>query len=310
MKRRIPSLSALQAFESAARHLSFTRAAEELNLTQSAISRHVRELEEQFGLRLFRRFKQSITLTKAGETYVAEIRPSLARIETSTLHILTYRRGAATFNLATVPTFGTKWLVPRLQSFHRENPGVVINFILRPDPFEFTGSNIDAAISFGLPKSAGIVANYLIGEELIPVCSPRLLADSAIPLMPQDFERYPLLQLRGSDVWDNWFNSFGLVRPASTPASRFDHFTMGIQAAICGMGILLVPHFLVIDDIREGRLVVPNWGVIKTGTAYYFTYPETKKNLRAINVFRDWISACINLTSQECQALNTTLADF
>jgi LysR family glycine cleavage system transcriptional activator len=300
MRPRVPSLFALKAFESAARHLSFTRAAEELNLTQSAISRHIRLIEDSLGVRLFHRAKQRISLTEAGEVYVGEIRASLTRIETSTLHLLTYRRSVGTLNLATLPTFGAKWLVPRLPAFHRQHPGILINFILRPEPFEFVNSDIDAAIYFGTPVWPGIMADRLMGEKLVPVCSPALLDNRSKPIEPQELARYPLLQLTVPDVWDEWFRSFGLPRLTSGPASRFEHFTMGIEAAACGLGILLVPHFLVADDIRAGRLVIPYPRMIRTRSAYYFICPESKKGMRSVSTFRDWILRAARETDREC----------
>lgn len=303
MRRHIPSTYGLQAFESAARHASFTRAAKELNVTQSAISRHIRLLEDHLGVRLFHRAKQRVALTEAGEVYLTDIRASLARIEKSTRHIVAHQRGARILNLATLPTFGTKWLIPRLAGFRRQHPGVLINFILRPEPFEFANSEIDAAIYFGTPVWPGIVAERLIGDELIPVCSPDLLGKSSPAARLPELARFPLLQLTVPDVWNDWFQSLGAPRLASTPTSRFEHFTMGIQAAICGFGVLLVPHFLVIDDIREGRLVVAYPHSIKTRPAYHFICPESKRDMPAVTAFRAWAVSAAQDTERECKKL-------
>ena len=304
MRRDIPSLSALQAFEAAARHLSFTRAAKELNLTQSAISRHIRSLEARLGLRLFRRARQRIALSEAGAAYLPEVRACLDRIEASTKQILTYRRGAGVLNLATLPTFGTKWLAPRLESFFKIHPGILLNFIVQTEPFDFSGSDIDAAIHFGSLVWPNVVAERLIGEALIPVCSPKLRSQLGPAARPGDLVRFPLLQLTPlPDAWDRWLAGAGVNRPTRQQGPRFEHFSMAIQAAISHLGILLVPDFLVADDIREGRLVIAHPVSIKTNMAYYFIYPQTKSGLPSIRAFRDWILETAAASEAECSSL-------
>jgi LysR family glycine cleavage system transcriptional activator len=304
MRPHIPSLSVLQAFEAAARHLSFTRAAEELNVTQSAISRHIRGLEARLGLRLFRRTKQRIALSEAGEAYLPEVRSCLDRIEASTKQLVTYRRGAGVLNLATLPTFGTKWLAPRLASFYQRRPGILLNFIIQTEPFDFSGSDIDAAIHFGSLVWPNVVAERLIGEELIPVCSPKLRSEIGSARAPGKLMKFPLLQLTPlPNAWSEWLLAAGVSSPLSHQGPRFEHFSMAIQAAISNFGILLVPHFLVADDIREGRLVIPYPVAIKTNMAYYFIYPHFKSNLPSLRSFRDWILETAAISETECSSL-------
>jgi len=304
MRRDIPSLRALQAFEAAARHLSFTRAADELHLTQSAISRHIRGLEARLGIRLFRRVRQRIALSEAGAAYLPEVRTCLDRIEASTKQILTYRRGAGVLNLATLPTFGTKWLAPRLESFLEMHPGMLLNFIVQTEPFDFAGSDIDAAIHFGSLVWPNVVAERLIGEALIPVCSPRLRGELGPAAQPRDLMRFPLLQLTPlPDAWDRWLRSAGVNRSARQQGPRFEHFSMAIQAAISHLGVLLVPDFLVADDIREGRLVVAHPVAIKSDMAYYFIYPQSKSTLPSLRAFRDWLLETAAATEAECSGL-------
>jgi LysR family transcriptional regulator, glycine cleavage system transcriptional activator len=306
VRQHIPSLSALQAFEAAGRHLSFTRAALELNLTQSAISRHIRGLEARLGVRLFRRAKQRVALSEAGEAYLPEIRSCLDRIETSTKQVLIYRRGAGVLNLATLPTFGTKWLAPRLESFLSKHPGILLNFVVQTEPFDFSGSDIDAAIHFGTSLWPNVVAERLIGEELIPVCSPSLRGKIGSIAAPADLMKFPLLQLTPlPSAWNEWLRAAGVTRQLSHQGPRFEHFSMAIQATISNLGILLVPHFLVADDIREGRLVVPHPVTIKTNMAYYFIYPQSKSSLPSIRAFRDWILETAAVSEAECRNLSS-----
>lgn len=302
MRPHIPSLSALQAFEAAARLLSFTRAADELNITQSAISRHISGLEARLGVKLFRRERRRIGLSDAGAAYLPEVRACLDRIEASTQQILTYRRGAGVLNLATLPTFGAKWLAPRLAEFQALHPNILMNFVVRTEPFDFSGSDLDAAIHFGLLVWPNVVAERLIGEQLVPVCSPELKAALRAAGSPQELTRFPLLELTAlPDAWNEWLHVAGARRQGGSKGPRFEHFTMAIQAAISHAGILLVPHFLVADDIREGRLAAAHPLSISTDMAYYFIYPHSKVNLPALRAFRDWILERAAATEEECR---------
>jgi LysR family transcriptional regulator, glycine cleavage system transcriptional activator len=301
MRRFVPSLSALQAFEAAARHLSFTHAAAELNITQSAVSRHVLGLEQQLGFALFHRAKQRVSLTAAGQSYLPEVRSCLDRLEASTTQILTYRRGGGVLNLAILPTFGTKWLMPRLPDFCRQNPGIVINFFTRTDPFEFSGSDIDAAIYFGAPAWPNIHAEYLIGETLVPVCSPKLAKPGTAP---EALARHRLLRLLPlSQAWPQWFAAAGASDIEVNHGLGFEHFSMCIEAAISGLGIALMPDFLVVEDIRAGRLCVPYPRAIRTELAYFLIYPNSKQALPTVRSFRDWMIAAAVATEGECRRL-------
>jgi LysR family transcriptional regulator, glycine cleavage system transcriptional activator len=301
MRRFVPSLSALQAFEAAARHLSFTRAAAELNITQSAISRHVLALEEQLGFPLFQRAKQRVSLTEAGQSYLPEVRTCLDRLEASTTQILTYRRGGGVLNIAILPTFGTKWLMPRLPDFCNQNPGIVINFFTRTEPFDFSGSDIDAAIYFGAPAWPNIHAEHLIGETLVPVCSPKLARPGS---RPATLARHRLLRLLPLPrAWPQWFEAAGIGDVEVGHSLGFEHFSMCIEAAISGLGVALMPDFLVVEDIRAGRLCVPHPRTIRTELAYFLIYPNSKHALPTVRSFRDWAIAAASATEGECRRL-------
>jgi LysR family glycine cleavage system transcriptional activator len=307
MRRLVPSLSALQAFEAAARHLSFTRAAQELHVTQSAISRHVLALEDQLGFALFHRVRQRVSLTAAGESYLPEVRNCLDRLEASTSQILSYRRGGGVLNLAILPTFGTKWLMPRLPDYYRGQPGVVINFFTRTEPFEFSGSDIDAAIYFGAPAWPNIRAEHLIGETLIPVCSPKLARPGTAPAT---LARHRLLRLLPlPQAWPQWFEAAGARGIKIEYGLGFEHFSMCIEAAVSGLGIALIPHFLVIEDIRVGRLCVPHPCAIRTELAYFLIYPRAKQALPTVRSFCDWSIAAAAATERECSHLLGSAVD-
>jgi DNA-binding transcriptional LysR family regulator len=306
MRRKIPSLGALQAFESAARFSSFTRAAENLNITQSAVSRHVRALEDQFGLKLFRRSKQRATLTAAGAEYWPEICAGLNQIEASTARLQARRRRDAVLNLAALPTFAAKWLVPRLSNFAEHHPEIDINLSVRTEPADFAGSDVDAAIFFGMPTRAGMTLVKLIGDDLIPVCSPTLLQGQLAPLTPAQFAEHRLLELAIPGSWSNWFRVNEREDLDRGPDDRYEYFMVGIQAAISGMGILLVPHFLVIEDIREGRLAIACSRAVRADSAYYLMYPESRKDLPAIRTFHSWIQQAAEKAKRECTRLRAS----
>jgi LysR family transcriptional regulator, glycine cleavage system transcriptional activator len=306
MRRDVPSLSLLQAFEAAARHRSFSRAAEELRVSQSAISRHVRTLEEQLGVALVNRTTRRFSLTTVGEAYFPEVRGSLDRIESSTRQVLAHRKGVGTLNLATMPTFGAKWLVPRMPGFIEKYPGIRISFFIRTEPFEFSGTEFDAGISFGTPTWPNVVAERLMGEELVAVSNPALarqLARSGPEAMIERIARCRLLHLSPlMEAWPRWFESSGMRPSLNGTALQFENFAMCIEAAASGLGIALVPYFLVLEDIRLGRLSIPHAHTIRTNIAYFIVYPASKRNLPAVRSFAEWVLAAAAATEAECDA--------
>jgi LysR family glycine cleavage system transcriptional activator len=285
----IPSLSALAAFEAAARHLSFTRAAEELALTQGAVSRQVAQLEEQMGVALFARARQRVALTPAGASYAAEVREALARIGAATLATMAFRGAGGVLNLAILPTFGTRWLIPRLPRFTERHPGITINFATRIEPFDFAREGHDAAIHFGHPVWPGAVLHRLMGEEIIPVASPKLAAELQLEHVP-DILKAPLLQQSTRPrAWANWLATQGLDPALARMGPRFEQFAMVSQAAVAGLGLAILPRFLIADELRAGSLVIPFDRPITEGQAYYLVYPEAKAALPAVAAFRDWL---------------------
>ena len=195
-RRFLPSISLLTAFEAAARTGSMTVAAHELSLTQSAVSRQIRALEEQLGLELFIRERQTIRLTAAGDAYAREIREALRKISTASFNLRANPRGG-TLNLAILPTFGTRWLAPRLPKFLAQNPGVTINLATRLSYFDFRTETLDAAIHFGEPNWPGAEMALLRSEEVIPACSPNLKRQWNFRVA-SDLKKAPLLCISNS----------------------------------------------------------------------------------------------------------------
>ena len=210
MRRKIPGTDLLVAFETAARHQSFTRAAEELSLTQSAVCRKISALEDYLGVLLFNRVKKRVSLSGAGQIYARQVRENLKRIEHDTLSLMAHRSADRVLQLAVIPTFATRWLIPRLADFKAQCPEIVLDLTTRNEPFMFIDTPFDAAIHFGDPVWPGAITEYLFGEEMVPVCTRKLLCGKA-SVEPWELENMPLLhQSSRPDAWRQWFEVAGL----------------------------------------------------------------------------------------------------
>lgn len=289
MRRKIPSTAALVAFEASARHESFTRAAEELSLTQSAVCRQIGALEQFLGVELFRRSRRGVKLTEAGMSYARRVSSQLDAVERDTLSIMG-QQGAQAIELALVPTFGTQWLLPRLKGFHQAHPGVTVNLTDRTRPFLFADTEFDAAIYHGDAVWSGTQAYFLMKENLMPVCSPALLGDE--PVTAARIAQMPLLQQTTRPyAWRQWFGSQGLDVARDMTGPRLELFSMLAQAACHEMGVALIPPFLIQRELAEGSLVIALEAPTPSDRAYHLMVPERKVESAALKAFRDWLLA-------------------
>lgn len=285
----IPSLGALLAFEAAARHESFTRAATELNLTQGAVSRQIRQIEDQLGLALFVRVRQRVTLTDAGRLYLGDVRRALVDLGEATHRVMALAGRGRILNLATLPTFATRWLVPRLPDFFARHPDISINFSTRLSPFDFAADPFDAAIHYGRADWAGATAHHLMREVIVPAASPVWRAAHA-PDRLEDLARLPLLQQSTRPAaWPAWFAAQGLDAPETVRGMVFEQFAMIAQAAASGLGAALLPRLLIEDDLATGRLEVLFDRAIVPDEAYWIVIPDAKAGQPAVEAFRRWI---------------------
>lgn len=288
MRRKIPSTTALISFEAAARHESFTRAAEELSLTQGAICRQIASLEDFLGVELFRRSRRGVKLTEAGLSYSRRVATQLDAVERDTLSVMG-QQGANVIELAVVPTFGTQWLLPRLKDFQHKHPEVTVNLTNRTRPFLFADTQFDAAIYFGDADWPGTESHRLMGENPMPVCSPALLGNQTL-LSADAIAELPLLQQTTRPyAWRQWFNSQLLNIPRDMTGPRYELFSMLAQAAMHDMGIALIPPFLIQRELAEKRLVVANYQALSSIKAYYLMIPERKVESASLKAFRDWL---------------------
>lgn len=287
----LPSIGDLTAFEAAARHASFTRAAAELHLTQSAISRAVRMLEDRIGVTLFERVRQRVVLTPAGTLYLKEVRRILADLREATHAVMAHAESTATLNVAVLPTFATRWLVPRLPAFAERHPDVTVNLSARLEPFDFSTEPFDAALHYGSPTWAAARCHHLMDEVTVVVASPEYRAARQLET-PGDLQRATLLhQSTRSRAWADWCALAGIELEGVNRGPRYEQFAMIAQAAAAGLGAALLPRVLIQDELSAGRLEILFQEALTGPSAYYWVVPEHKAASPALRAFTHWITA-------------------
>jgi LysR family glycine cleavage system transcriptional activator len=287
----LPNVGNLLAFEATARHGSVSRAAEELNLTQSAVSRQIQQLEDSLGVSLFHRSRQRVMLTDVGRMYAANVRSTLAELSDATHQAIALSGTRGVLNLAVLPTFGTRWLIPRMPEFFARHPDATVNFGVRLVPFDFVAEPFDAAIHFGQPHWPGAICEHLLDEECVPVCSPAYRQQENIRT-PQDLIRATLLQQSTRPTaWAEWFAGAQVELGNPLRGPRFEQFAMVAQAAMAGLGAGLIPQFLITDELASGRLEILFPQSLISSGAYYLVYPEPKAEAPLVRSFRDWLIA-------------------
>lgn len=288
MRRVLPSLPSLTVFEASARHGSFTRAAEELNMSQSAVSKRIAALEDWLGTRLFERVRQRIVLTEAGAHYLSRIREALEIMEEATMETLAFRPGGVTLNIATLPSFGNHWLLPRIAAFTAQHPEISLNVTSRQWPFDMVQENIDAAIFYSASSWPGGPSDLLFGERMVPVARPGLIA-------PEDaaaLDKLPLLHHRARPRdWQHWLEEGALNSTQAFRGSRFETFDMIIRGARHGLGVGLVPSFMAQEHVEAGELDRPFARSMRTPGSYFLVHPERKQQMGELAAFRDWLLA-------------------
>lgn len=293
MRRKIPSLQALACFDAAARHESYTRAAQELALTQSAVSRQIGALETYLGLALFRRTRHGVALTPEGADYARQIAPRLQALERDTLDAMSRQGAAGSISLAAVPTFATRWLMPRLPQLAATHPDLLVHIETRTRPFLFADTDFDAALYSGTAEQvanwAGTRATRLIEEEVVPVCAPALLG-ARKRLQPRDLAGLPMLQQSTRpEAWRQWFEAMGVETNAALSGPRYELYSMTAAAAAQGLGLALVPRLLIEPELARGELVVAYAKPLKSGRSYWLVLPERGEPRPALARFASWL---------------------
>jgi LysR family transcriptional regulator, glycine cleavage system transcriptional activator len=298
MTRRLPPLNGLRAFEAAARYLSFTKAAEELNVTPAAVSQQVKSLEEYFGVQLFKRLTRALMLTDAGQMVLPILQEGFDKLAEAD-HILRSRQDDRILTVSVAPSFGAKWLVPRLDRFRRAWPDYDIRIDATDARADFKRDNVDIAMRYGLGEYPGLVSECLLTEVATPVCSPRLLEGEHPLRTPDDLRHHTLLHIQWkmeSDAapnWRMWLKAAGLEDIDPDRGPQFSMESMAIQAAIDGQGVALISSALVEKDIAAGHLVRPFPEEINQQTkfCYFLVYPEAHLQRPKVAAFREWVRA-------------------
>ncbi|MEX0277266.1 MAG: LysR family transcriptional regulator [Ruegeria sp.] len=285
-RRFLPSISSLLALEAVDRLGSASAAAEELSLTQSAISRQLKTAEEQLGTKLIERNQMRLHLTPAAKDYAQTARSSLTDLAQAAIRLKANPKGGS-LNLSILPTFGMHWLAPRLHDFARLHPEVTVNLGTRLRPFDFTTEPFHAAIHFGHRNWTGVEYQKIMREEVVPVCAPSL-APSGFETLDA-LQNSPLLHIETrANAWEQWFQAQG--HSVSGPRGMlFDQFSTMIQATIHGLGVALLPVFLIEEDLHAGRLVVA-WNAPRISLGdYYLVWPNTQATPQPVKSFRNWL---------------------
>jgi LysR family glycine cleavage system transcriptional activator len=290
LRRSLPPLNALRSFEAAARHQSFTRAADELRVTQGAVSHQVKALEADLGLKLFSRERQGLVITDAGHEYLAVVRDAFDRIALGTDRLL-QRQHSGVITVSMSPDFAAKWLVSRLGRFAETYPQIELKVSATMHHVDFAREDVDLAIRHGAGNWVGLDAVNLCSEELFPVCSPALLRSRRVIHSPEDVRQFPLLHLDDRRDWSRWLEAAGASGEGLLHGPIFNHASMLIDAANDGQGIALARTALAAADLINGRLVRPFRATLPLKNTYWIVCPKATSALPKIVAFRDWLLA-------------------
>ncbi|OON40262.1 LysR family transcriptional regulator [Izhakiella australiensis] len=298
--RDLPPTATLRAFEVATRHATFTSAAEELHITQSAVSHQLKNLEDMWGVQLFQRGK-TLSLTPAGATLAPIVREFFINLE-STLAGLREQKGRTRLKVSTSYSFALRWLLPRLPDLSRQHPEILVSLETINKIINFSQTESDVAIRFGSGNYPGLFSELLLREQIFPVASPGLLQRFGTPHEPVELLRFPLLMRDGSDLvpkWEQWFQQSGISVPASAESVRFADSNMTIEAALLGQGVALARSGLVEKEMVNGSLIRLFDLPFPSPVAYYFVCPKGIEAQPHIINFRGWLRAQANLAQQE-----------
>ncbi|MCQ8186243.1 transcriptional regulator GcvA [Parvularcula maris] len=292
--RKLPPLNALRAFEAAGRHLSFSKAADELAVTPGAISQQMRILENWLGTPLFTRDPKGLQLTEAGLAALPQMREGFDRLAAGT-RLMQAGTGPSKVTVSVAPSFASKWLVPRLDDFQQQRPETDIYVHADMEIVDFGSADVDVAVRFGRGGYDGLVSERLMGETIVPVCSPALTKGQNALRSPEDLAHHTLIHddsdKDGMPNWEMWLRAAGIEAASGTRGPRFNQSSLAIEAAVAGKGVALARYALAVADLEAARLVIPFAHETPTDFAYWLVYPEAKAVLPDVSAFTGWLKA-------------------
>lgn len=290
MRRTMPPTSSLACFESTVRLGSVTLAAEELNMTQSAVSKRLASLEDLLNRRLFTRQQRHLVPTPAAQEYASEISDIINRLEVSTARLMSSGRCGGVLTVAILPTFGSRWLIPRLNEFLSDNPSIEISLISKISPFDFSQDAADLAIHFGKPDWDNAECEYLMDEDVVAVCAPSLMPQGETGLNVAQLKSHTLIQhSTRPHLWAQWFEACTDEITQASAGPRFEYYSHVIEASLAGIGIAVLPEFLIQSELEAGELKLAHAGRLTCEESYYAVYPKKNAENRNVLDFVQWL---------------------
>ena len=295
----IPNLTALRAFVVAAQYRSFSRTAGELGITQSGVSRAIRSIEVGSGVKLFERTGHGLVLTEAGRAYHDEVSTLLLELQSSTLRLSTYNARSETLHVTSLPSLGGRWLAPRLTSFLRRNPTIDLTITAQHEHIDFEAGGYDAAIWYGSEAWPGTLSEFLMDEYLVPMCSAGLVPCGRPPEAALLQGMVLIQHTHRPTAWREWFKACGFEHAGPLSGPRFEQYQMGIEAAKTGLGAILMPPFMVQDELAAGALVALHGEPMLSPWRYHLIYPKSKRTKPSVQRFKTWIRREAKRTSDQ-----------
>jgi LysR family glycine cleavage system transcriptional activator len=292
--KRLPPLNALRVFEAAARHLSFTKAAEELHVTPGAVSQQIKSLEDFIGAPVFRRHKRTLLLTDEAQASLPVLREGFDRLAEAG-RLLAARADTGRLTVSVAPSLAAKWLVPRLDRFRERCGDIDVWVSADMDVVDFSVDDVDLAIRYGPGGYEGVVVEHLMAEAIIPVCSPRLLTGERPLRAPADLAHHPLLhdgspdKSESSPSWPMWLKAAGVAGVDGQKGAKFNQSSLVIEAAVAGKGVALAKQQLALADLEAARLVIPFDFSTPSAFAYWIVHPRSRANAPAVKAFKAWL---------------------